>query len=104
MGILDFVFGKSIKINHSFFGQMLFVQDKKDASRSYFECSRFFRPSNKEIEIGINGTVSGPTQLQNDFFKSVEENYAEISKSVSLLIEDQFQNWKQDFKIVDFKK
>ena len=104
MGILDFIFGKSIKIDNSFFGQMLFMKDKKDPSKSYFECGRVFKPSNNKIEIGIDGDVSGPTQVQIDFFKSVEEKYSEISKSITPLIEDEFQNWKEDFQIVDFEK
>jgi hypothetical protein len=104
MGLLDFIFGKSVKIENSFFGSMLFLDFKGEVDNSYFECRRMFAPSNDIIEIGIDGDISGPTQKQIDFFKTIEEQYQEISSSIKPLIEDQFQNWKEDFEIVDFKK
>ncbi len=104
MGFLDFIFGKPTKLENEFFGTMLFLEDKKDALKSYYECRRHFIPSDKAIEIGIDGDVTGPTQKQIDFFKSVEENYSIIAKAISPLIEDEFGNWKEGFKINDFLK
>jgi hypothetical protein len=104
MGLLDFIFGKPTKLENEFFGTMLFLEDKKDSLKSYFECRRQFIPSDKIIEIGIDGDVSGPTQKQIDFFKSVEDNYSIITKAISPLIEDEFGNWKEGFKINDFQK
>lgn len=104
MGLLDFIFGKPTKLENEFFGTMLFLEDKKDTLKSYFECRRQFIPSNKIIEIGIDGDVSGPTQKQIDFFKSIEDNYSIIAKAISPLIEDEFGNWKEGFKINDFQK
>ncbi len=104
MGLLDFIFGKPTKIENEFFGTMLFLEDKKVTLKSYFECRRQFIPSNKIIEIGIDGDVSGPTQKQIDFFKSIEDNYSIIAKAISPLIEDEFGNWKEGFKINDFQK
>ena len=104
MGLFDLIFGKSIKIENDFFGQMLFLGDKKDPSKSYFECRRHFKPSDKLIEIGIDGAETGPTQIQIDFFKKIEDNYPEITKSIKPLIEDEFGNWQEGFKIKDFNK
>jgi len=104
MGIFDFLFGKPVKLDNEFFGTMLFCENKKEPLKSYFECSRHFNPSGKAIEIGIDGDVSGPTQLQIDFFKSIEDNYSQISKSIIPLIEDEFGNWKEGFKIANFQQ
>lgn len=104
MGILSFIFGKPTKIENDFFGTMLFLGDKKDPLRSYFECRRHFLPSDKIIEIGIDGDITGPTKIQIDFFKSIEDNYSTIVQSITPLIEDELGNWKEDFKINDFKK
>jgi len=104
MGLFDSIFGKSIKIDNDFFGQMLFMGDKKDQSKSYFECRRNFRPSDKLIEIGIDGMEAGPTQVQIDFFKKIEDKYSEITNSIKPLIEDEFGNWQEGFKIRDFNK
>lgn len=104
MGFFDLIFGKSIKIDNSFFGQMLFFGDKKDPGNSYFECRRHFKPSDKLIEIGIDGAEIGPTQIQIDFFKTIEDKYSEITESIKPLIEDEFGNWQEGFKIKDFNK
>lgn len=102
MGLFDFL--KPKKIDNDFFGQMTFLGDKKDPSKSYFECRRHFKPSNKQIEIGIDGAETGPTQIQIDFFKTIEDNYAKITDAIRPLIEDQFGNWQEGFKIKDFNK
>lgn len=104
MGFLDFIFGKPAKLENAFFGTMLFLEDKKDSLKSYFECRRHFNPSNQIIEIGIEGEATGPTQKQIDFFKSIEDNYSIITKGIAPLIEDEFRNWIEGFKINDFQK
>lgn len=102
MGLLDFFLGKDIKIEDPFFGKMLFL-DFKDASKDYFECRRHFKPSNNQIEIGIEGDAVGPTEVQKDFFRSIETNYDAIIASIKPMIENEFKNWKEDFKIENFK-
>jgi hypothetical protein len=104
MGLLDFIFGKTIKIEHPFFGQMIYVGAKKNSKENYFECGRQFKPKKDKIEIGIEGDIGGPTQRQIDFFESIEKNYTNFSDSMILLIESEFRNWKEDFKIKDFQK
>ena len=104
MGLLDLIFGKSIKINHSFFGQMLFLDDKKNPLKSYFECRRHFTPSGNLIDIIIDGAETGPTQIQTDFFKKIEDKYPEIVTSITPMIEDEFRNWNEGFRIVDFNQ
>ena len=104
MGFLKFLFGKPTKIENDFFGTMTFVESNKDRTKGYFECSRHFEPSNKLIEIGIDGDITGTTQIQVDFFKSIESNYLNIIASITPLIENEFQNWKPNFKSTDFQK
>ncbi|WP_406684336.1 hypothetical protein N1F78_00995 [Seonamhaeicola sp. MEBiC1930] len=104
MGIFDFIFGKTIKIDDEFFGKMVFLDDKKEPLKSYFECRRHFKPTDDIIEIGITGDVNGPTKIQKDFFRKIESDYNEIALSIKPMIENEFRNWKEDFKIADFKK
>lgn len=104
MGLFNSLFGKTQKINHDFFGQMIFNGGKMPDPSDYFECRRYFKPSNDVIEIGIDGDTSGPTEKQISFFKSIEENYSNITKAIIPLIEDEFGNWKEGFKISDFNK
>jgi len=104
MGLLDFIFGKPTKIENNFFGTMLFIEDKKAPLKSYFECSRNFKPSNNLIGISMDGAETGPTQGQIDFFKSIENQYTEITNSIKPLIEDEVKKWQEGFKIKDFNK
>lgn len=104
MGLLDFIFGKPILMQSLFFGQMRFIKNKRKPSKTYFECKRYFKPKNDTIDICIIGNMEGPTQRQIDFFESIENNYSKISGSITTSIEKEFRNWKEDFKIIDFKK
>jgi hypothetical protein len=104
MKLFDFVFGKQTKVENEFFGTMLFLESKKGPFKNYFESRRHFKPSGKIIEIGIEGEITGPTQNQIDFFKSIEENYPAITNAILPLIEEEFRNWKEGFKINDFQK
>ena len=104
MGILNFIFGKPVKIENEFFGIMRFSEDKKSTLKSYFECRRRFTPSDKIIEIGIDGDITGPTKKQIDFYKAIEDNYSTITNAITPLIEDELGNWKEGFKINDFQK
>ena len=103
MGIFKSIFGKSTKINNDFFGPMLFMENKKDPNKSYFECRRHFKPSNQLIEIGITADLIGPGQNQIDFFKSIEDRYSEITQSIAPVIEAEFHNWQSNFKIENFQ-
>jgi hypothetical protein len=104
MGLLDLIFGKRQKIDHDFFGQMTFAGGKKPDPSDYFECRRHFKPSNNVIGIVIDGDISGPTEKQVNFFKSIEDNYSDITKAITPLIEDEFGNWNEFFAISDFIK
>ena len=103
MILLDFLFGKSNKMKDDFFGTMNFIENKKYPENSYFECRRHFEPMNEFIEIGIDGDISGPTIEQKQFFKKIETEYNSIVNSISPVIEEEFRNWKEDFKIENFK-
>lgn len=104
MGFFDFLFGKTIRIEHDFFGTMTFDRNKKVPMKSSFGGARLFSPSRKEIEFILEADETEPTQLHIDFFRSIENNFAEISQSIIPLIEDEFRNWNEDFVITDFLK
>lgn len=104
MGLLDFIFGKTPKIEHAFFGTMTFLEQKAKSGKGHFECRRHFAPTDAIIEIGIEGDAAGPTDTQVKFFQSIESNYDQVTASIIPLIEDEFGNWKEGFRIADFRK
>jgi hypothetical protein len=98
MGFLN----KPHKIDNEYFGKMLFIGSKIPSVSDYFECRRHFNPIDDIIEIGIEADISGPTEKQIEFYKSIEHNYTLIIKGIIPLIEAEFKNWMRDFKILDF--
>lgn len=100
MKFLNFIFGKRIKIEHEFFGTMLFRENKKDPRKSYFECKRHFQPTGKSIEVLVDGDAIGVTNRQIDFYQSIEASYPTICTAITPLIE---QN-TEGIKIYDFRK
>lgn len=104
MKFFDFISGRSKKVENEFFGTMTFFEFKKEPHKNYFECRRHFKPTDKIIEIGIDGDKAGVMDKQVGFFKSIEDNYSEICKTVAPLIERKSGNWKGESRILDFQK
>jgi hypothetical protein len=104
MGFLDFIFGKKQKIENDFFGTMLFFEFKKEPHKNYFECSKHLKPAGKIIEIAIDGDRAGTVEKQIAFFKCIESHYPEICRTAAPLVEREYKNWKEDFRITDFQK
>lgn len=80
---------------------MLFMSGKTSAE-GYFECRRNFEPTGEQIEIGIDGNLSGPTNLQKDFFRQVEAEYTSLVPHFIEVIEKEFGAWMTLPVIKDF--
>lgn len=104
MGFWNSFFGKTVKIGDAFFGEMTFMESSNDPSKSYFECERYFRPIGGMIELGVTGTLSGPTQRQKDFFNQIEADYFLLVPRWKELIEQEFGAWMPLPVIQDFAK
>lgn len=89
-------------LEHPVFGTLTFMEIKRNPENKYFEGAGTFAPTNNEIEYFIPADISGPTQQQVDFYEKLQSNYPAISSKCSELIESEFRNWKEDFKINDF--
>ncbi len=101
MGLFDF-FKKTPTIEHPFFGTLTFMEIDKDSEDNYFEGSGIFEPLNQKIEFQISGNLTGSTVKQEQFYKKVQRDYELISKKCASMIEAEYKNWKEDFKIKDF--
>ncbi|KAA3436830.1 hypothetical protein [Rufibacter hautae] len=102
MGILD-IFKKPTIIEDDFFGKLRF-RKTNDSENSYFEGKGLFGPTGKEIEFIIKGKESGPELKQKEFYNWVQENYRELITRLTPLVEEEFGNWKESFKIKNFDK
>lgn len=103
MGFFDFLFKKDVVLQDAFFGAMLFHENRREPANNYFECARDFAPIGKQIELGVQGDVEGPSKAQKDFFNRIEAQYASLTLKFAPILEDVFRNWQPDFQIVDFK-
>lgn len=104
MGIFDF-FKKPQKLQDDTFGMLTYMEIKNNPSSNYFEGRRLFFPTSTEVEVFITADPEGPTMKQKEFYKRIESLYDELTEvKAKPVIEKEFQNWKADFKINDFKK
>jgi hypothetical protein len=103
MGMLNFLFGKAKIIEDAFFGELRYF-DSKDKTLRYFEGKRYFKPIDGPTEISIDADFSGPFEEQKQFFRQVEESYDELVERIKPFITNEFQDWKEGFVIMDFKK
>ncbi len=102
MEFWNFFSSKRPKVNDNFFGEMLFMEVKNCPADSYLECWCHFEPANEEIELGISGNLSGPTQVQKNFFRQVEKDYALLIQKLISIIETTYQKEQFEFKAKDF--
>jgi hypothetical protein len=102
MGFFD-VFKKPQVIKDDFFGALTYMTFK-DPAKNFFEGKGMFKPTSAEIEYFIEADVSGSTNDQRHFYDNVQASYDDIISKIIPLIEDEFKNWKEDFKIENFKK
>jgi hypothetical protein len=102
MGFWNRLFGRTAKTGDAFFGEMTYMEVSNDPAQSYFECARYFKPIDRVVELGVTGQMSGPTQRQKAFFTQLENDYPLIAAAVVPIIENEFRNWKPEFKIGNF--
>jgi hypothetical protein len=102
MGLFD-LFKKPLTIQHDFFGTLIFMTFK-DSTKNYFEGKGKFKPTGDEIEYFVGADLNGPTNDQREFYIKVQDSYDDLISKITPLIEDEFKNWKDDFKVKDFKK
>ena len=93
----EFIFGKTIVVQNSFFGEMIDAGD-------IYECRKLFNPIGKEVEIGLVKKEIEPDEKQIDFFKWIENNYGLIVQKVSPIIEKRVAEWVPNYQIKNFEK
>jgi hypothetical protein len=105
MGIFSFLFGKAQeKVTNEFWGEMTFTEGAGANKNGGFNCKKLFTPIGKQIDVYIDTNRNGLTDLQVDFYKLIEQRYVDIVKSVIPILEDEFGNWQEGFKIKNFEQ
>ncbi|NOS93682.1 MAG: hypothetical protein HOP30_17325 [Cyclobacteriaceae bacterium] len=102
MGLFD-LFKKPPTIQDPFFGTLRWM-GFKDASKKYFECSGMFAPTKETIGYIIEADASGPTTAQREFYQFIQANYDVLIEKAIPLIEKEYRQDMEEFKISNFKK
>ena len=102
MGLFN-LFKKSVFVQDDLFGRLQFV-DFKDSTKNYFEGAGFFAPTQSETDYLIRADIEGPTEEQRQFYLDLQANFEQYVEKITPLIEGEFQNWREDFKITNFTK
>lgn len=93
----DFIFGKTITIQHPFFGELV------DTGEDY-EGQILFRPTEKSIGIRLEKTTHEIEEKQVAFFKVLEADYDKLIELISPAITLAVADWIPGYRISDFKK
>ncbi len=74
---------KPLEIDDPFFGRLVYMKISGPGI-SYWESERQFSPCSRQVELLIDapGPKLPPNEDQREFFNWVEQNYAEILKSI----------------------
>lgn len=105
MGIFDFLFGKAKdKIANDFWGELTFFEGGSLKKGGSFNAKKYFTPVSNSIDVWLAAGNSGPTSQQIDFYKLIEEQYTDVVQAITPVLEDEFGNWQEDFKIKDFEQ
>lgn len=104
MNLIEFFFGKpeNIIITDEYFGNLNFYRSKKKSDLGRFEGEVFLKPLNKNIEIGIDGVITGITEEQRKLYQEIEKNYEQIIAIIAPELITEFSKWLPNFQIIDF--
>ncbi|GAA4347405.1 hypothetical protein GCM10023185_02500 [Hymenobacter saemangeumensis] len=102
MGFFSFLFDKPITIEDKVFGTLRQKTYGKNRQTSWRTESLCFEPTSRNVSCAIDAGPDGPTEKQQAFFQKIEQDYLTLRSALIPVLEDEFQNWKPDFKIQDF--
>lgn len=95
--IIEFFFGKPEIIQDAFFGQMVEAGD-------YYECKRFFRPTQQEVELGVTKRADHDLLPQQAFFIWLEDHYEQIVEHIKPPLQEKIRAWMPDYQYQNFQE
>lgn len=92
-----------ILIEDIVFGKLKYI-NRKHSPLGFFSGVVIFKPLNKNVECLINAEITGPTNEQREFYKTVESKYFELIELIKTLVESELRDWNENLKVSDFNK
>ncbi|HEV8326393.1 MAG TPA: hypothetical protein VGQ08_02830 [Nitrospiraceae bacterium] len=87
---------RPLEVDDEFFGCLIYMKMPKGRI-SYWEAKRTFSSSGREIELFIDAPALElpPSELQRQFFLTVERHYSSILAAVETVLRPQFEEWSR---------
>ena len=96
--IKEFFFGKGVRIEDSFFGE---ITDTGDT----FEFERYFKNTKQKVELILEKNGNEVTLNQVAFYKKIENDYKYLVENMIPLIEKELDGWIENYDLkYNFKK
>ena len=90
------IFGEPITKYDDLLGKMTYAG-------GYYECTVYFKPIKKYIEVGIGGDDGGPSSEAKLFYKEIETNYDKILRLIMPRVIEELAEWNPSIEICNFK-
>ena len=90
-------------IDDPFFGSLTYMKMPKGRI-SYWEATRFFAPTNREVELFIDTPApeQPPSDLQRQYFSDVETRFKEILAAAEIVLRPKFEAWSRQSLVQPF--
>lgn len=87
---------RPFEMEDPFFGRLVYMKMPRERG-SYWEAKRVFGPTGKDIEMLIDAPAARqpPSERQRQFYKAVEDNYAEIFAIAAAAVKPELEEWMQ---------
>ena len=85
---------RPLEVEDEFFGHLKYIRLPQDCI-SYWEATRLFTPTAREIELFVDAPAPElpPSELQRQFFLTVEQHYSRILVEVEAVLRPHFEEW-----------
>ena len=85
---------RPLEVEDDFFGHLKYIRLPQDCI-SYWEATRLFTPTAREIELFVDAPAPEllPSELQRQFFLTVEQHYSRILVEVEAVLRPHFEEW-----------
>lgn len=101
-----------IEMEHKYFGKILFFGGVKTADDDYWEAELSLNEAKEKLTILINAPLSGPTEVQVEFYKNAVSDLKVLFEKCWPIFEPDYQqwtgnqfsgDWKDDFELLSIE-
>lgn len=87
---------RPLEVEDEFFGHLKYIT-LPQGSISYWDATRLFTPTARKIELFVDAPAPKlpPSELQRQFFLTVEQHYSRILVEIEAVLRPHFEEWSR---------